>query len=121
MIATQSNNHNAHAGGGGMMVGGPDPEVMAAIERGNAVVFFDVALGEGANSAELGRIKVELFVKDVSVRLEMGLGFRRHLQSVSNSQYILFGCDHTVVSENVRELSTALYRGVSTERAANGI
>jgi hypothetical protein len=50
----------------GLMVGGPDPEVMAAIERGNAVVFFDVALGEGANSAELGRIKVELFVKDVS-------------------------------------------------------
>jgi hypothetical protein len=43
-----------------------DPEVMAAIDRGNAVVFFDIGLGEGANTAELGRIKVELFVKDVS-------------------------------------------------------
>lgn len=45
---------------------GADPEVMAAIDRGNAVVFFDVALGEGNNTAELGRIKIELFVKDVS-------------------------------------------------------
>ena len=52
----------------GLMMGGPDPEVMAAIERGNAVVFLDVALGEGANSAELGRIKLELFVNDVSSR-----------------------------------------------------
>ena len=49
-----------------MMVGGPDPEVMAAIERGNAVVFLDIALGEGNNAVELGRIKLELFVKDVS-------------------------------------------------------
>jgi len=48
------------------MVGGPDPEVMAAIERGNAVVFLDVVLGEGTNFVELGRIKLELFVKDVS-------------------------------------------------------
>jgi hypothetical protein len=47
-------------------MGGADPEVMAAIERGNAVVFFDVAFGEGPNAAELGRIKLELFVKDVS-------------------------------------------------------
>lgn len=47
---------------GGM--GGADPEVLAAIERGNAVVFFDIALGEGQNTAELGRIKLELFVKD---------------------------------------------------------
>lgn len=44
--------------------GGPDPVVMAAIERGNAVVFLDVALGEGDNSSELGRIKLELFVND---------------------------------------------------------
>ena len=50
-------------GGGGA---GPDPAVMGAIERGNAVVFFDVALGEGENSSPLGRIKLELFVKDVS-------------------------------------------------------
>lgn len=56
---------------------GPDPGVMAAIERGNKVVFFDVALGgssdggssvdgEGDKSKPLGRIKLELFVKDVS-------------------------------------------------------
>jgi hypothetical protein len=49
------------------MVGGPDPAVMAAIEKGNAVVFLDVALGEGANSVDLGRIKLELFVKDVRI------------------------------------------------------
>lgn len=45
---------------------GPDPEVMAAIDRGNAVVFFDVGLGDGPNVAKLGRIKMELFVNDVS-------------------------------------------------------
>jgi hypothetical protein len=45
---------------------GPDPDVMAAIERGNSVVFFDVVAGEGNNSSDLGRIKMELFVKDVS-------------------------------------------------------
>jgi hypothetical protein len=44
---------------------GPDPAVMEAIARGNAVVFFDIALGEGANAADLGRIKLELFVQDV--------------------------------------------------------
>lgn len=44
---------------------GPDPAVMEAIERGNAVVFFDVALGEGEGAHVLGRIKMELFVKDV--------------------------------------------------------
>lgn len=46
--------------------GGPDPAVMGAIERGNAVVFLDVSLGEGENASELGRIKLELFVNDVS-------------------------------------------------------
>eukprot|EP00339_Tiarina_fusa_P020605 CAMPEP_0117061044 /NCGR_PEP_ID=MMETSP0472-20121206/42466_1 /TAXON_ID=693140 ORGANISM="Tiarina fusus, Strain LIS" /NCGR_SAMPLE_ID=MMETSP0472 /ASSEMBLY_ACC=CAM_ASM_000603 /LENGTH=55 /DNA_ID=CAMNT_0004779503 /DNA_START=81 /DNA_END=244 /DNA_ORIENTATION=- len=45
-------------------MGSADPDVMAAIERGNAVVFFDVAFGEGEGSADLGRIKLELFVKD---------------------------------------------------------
>lgn len=48
---------------------GPDPAVMAAIERGNKVVFFDVALG-GSDAEDktkpLGRIKMELYVKDVS-------------------------------------------------------
>ncbi|KAG7352603.1 peptidyl-prolyl cis-trans isomerase [Nitzschia inconspicua] len=43
---------------------GPDPNVMAAIDRGNCVVFFDVVAGEGKNSSDLGRIKMELFVKD---------------------------------------------------------
>jgi hypothetical protein len=52
---------------------GPDPLVMEAIERGNAVVFFDICLGEGENAAELGRIKLELFVKDV--RMIMLNGF----------------------------------------------
>jgi len=40
---------------------GPDPNVMQAIERGSAVVFFDIGLGDGV---VLGRIKLELFVKD---------------------------------------------------------
>ena len=56
------------------MVVGPDPEVLAAIEsRGNVVVFFDVVLGEGANSADLGRIKMELYVKDVSINCSVVL------------------------------------------------
>ena len=50
------------------MVVGPDPTVMAAIERGNSVVFFDVALGEGGvaagGAADLGRIRMELFTND---------------------------------------------------------
>ena len=45
---------------------GPDPAVMEAIERGNAVVFLDVALGDNAGAPLLGRIKLELFVQDVS-------------------------------------------------------
>jgi|EP01083_Nonionella_stella_P082274 peptidyl-prolyl isomerase H (cyclophilin H) len=45
--------------------GGPDPAVMAAIERGNKVVFFDIAMGEDPDkSSPLGRIKMELFYKD---------------------------------------------------------
>lgn len=47
-------------------IGGPDPDVIEAIEKGNAVVFLDVSLGEGENAAYLGRIKLELFVQDVS-------------------------------------------------------
>jgi hypothetical protein len=48
---------------------GPDPAVMEAINKGNAVVFLDVTLGEGDNAALLGRIKLELFVQDVSTAL----------------------------------------------------
>lgn len=44
---------------------GPDPAVMEAIERGNAVVFLDVALGDHDGAPLLGRIKLELFVQDV--------------------------------------------------------
>ena len=48
-------------------ISGPDPQVMAAIERGNAVCFLDVGLGDGPL---LGRIKLELFVKDVREGIE---------------------------------------------------
>jgi hypothetical protein len=44
---------------------GPDPSVMEAIARGNAVVFFDIAMGTADQAVPLGRIKLELFVKDV--------------------------------------------------------
>ena len=44
---------------------GPDPAVMEAIERGSAVVFFDIAMGSDDQAVPLGRIKLELFVKDV--------------------------------------------------------
>lgn len=53
---------------------GPDPAIMEAINRGNKVVFFDVALGGGGGGTDdaaadgggkpLGRIKLELFVND---------------------------------------------------------
>jgi peptidyl-prolyl isomerase H (cyclophilin H) len=61
---------------------GPDPAVMEAIARGNAVVFFDVAIGGGGDegggsdgngtttattvpeAVPLGRIKLELFAQD---------------------------------------------------------
>jgi peptidyl-prolyl isomerase H (cyclophilin H) len=56
------------------IIGGPDPMVMDAIERGNAVVFLDVAMGgDDTNNIDeanmhattlLGRIRLELFVKD---------------------------------------------------------
>ena len=59
MAATTVGGHHAAP------TGGPDPAVMEVIERGNAVVFFDVALGEGEDAVPLGRIKLELFVNDV--------------------------------------------------------
>lgn len=46
---------------------GPDPAVMAAIENGNKVVFFDIEMGEIGKSTPLGRIKMELFVKEVRI------------------------------------------------------
>lgn len=51
------------------ITGTPNPFVTEAINRGNEVVFFDVVMGgddKGGVGSELGRIKLELFVKDVS-------------------------------------------------------
>jgi hypothetical protein len=81
-MATSTSTSTSIAGGGG-----PDPEVISAVEqRGNVVVFFDMVLGgepsksaggsassAGAGTsqtagADLGRIKLELFVKDVSLK-----------------------------------------------------
>jgi hypothetical protein len=45
---------------------GPDPAVMDATGRGNKVVFFDIEMGEAGKGTPLGRIKLELFVKEVS-------------------------------------------------------
>jgi len=45
---------------------GPDPAVMNSIEKGNKVVFFDIEMGEPGKGTPLGRIKLELFVKEVS-------------------------------------------------------
>ena len=53
-------------------ISGPDQAVMEAIERGNKVVFFDIAMGDAEDtegSVALGRIKLELFVQDVSFLL----------------------------------------------------
>jgi len=54
-----------------MQNAGADPAVMDAINRGNRVVFFDIALGGGGDNDNaddegkpLGRIKMELFVND---------------------------------------------------------
>ena len=60
------------------VIGGPDPEVMEAINKGNSVVFLDVGLGEGDNAAFLGRIKLELFVRDVCIPVRMGRFFLFH-------------------------------------------
>jgi hypothetical protein len=59
-------------------ISGPDPAVMDAIGKGNKVVFFDIAMGDTQDkesSVQLGRIKLELFVQDVSLSL-----FRRRVQ-----------------------------------------
>lgn len=46
-----------------MMIGKPDPYVLEAIQRGHAVVFFDVALGATDDTSSMvGRIKLELFL-----------------------------------------------------------
>jgi len=56
------------ASGNGSLPSSPDPAVMEAIEKGHAVVFMDVALGgsaeDGSDGKLLGRIKLELFIKD---------------------------------------------------------
>jgi hypothetical protein len=73
ITSTKKEHSKMQAGGGG-----PDPAVMGAIERGNAVVFLDISLGEGENASELGRVKLELFVNDVS--FEMALPSRLSVQ-----------------------------------------
>lgn len=52
-----------------MQNAGANPLVMDAINRGNRVCFFDIALGGGDSTEDdegkpLGRIKLELFLKD---------------------------------------------------------
>ena len=47
--------------------GSPDALVIDAINRGNVVCFFDISIGDAKTSgSDLGRIKFELFAKDVS-------------------------------------------------------
>jgi hypothetical protein len=101
-------------------LGGPDPDVIAAVEqRGNAVVFFDVALGgDESNSsknkqqsgggrggaADLGRIKLELFVKDVSpVKYACNASKYNHLFLSSNFvlQHVINSLLHSKVSKDM--------------------
>jgi hypothetical protein len=56
------------------VVVGPDPEVMEAINKGNAVVFLDINLGDGDTAAPLGRIKLELFTQDVRCTQDAVIG-----------------------------------------------
>lgn len=62
---------------------GPDPLVAEALNRGNQVVFFDVVMGGdergaggsgGGGGSEVGRVKIELFVKQCPKTCE---NFRR--------------------------------------------
>ena len=76
---------------------GPDPAVMDAINRGNAVVFLDVVLGGGKEDLSggnpLGRIKLELFVKDVSDEWRRScnmLMYRYRIMFFSSPSNILF-------------------------------
>eukprot|EP00586_Coscinodiscus_wailesii_P003789 CAMPEP_0172478960 /NCGR_PEP_ID=MMETSP1066-20121228/3194_1 /TAXON_ID=671091 /ORGANISM="Coscinodiscus wailesii, Strain CCMP2513" /LENGTH=208 /DNA_ID=CAMNT_0013238947 /DNA_START=97 /DNA_END=723 /DNA_ORIENTATION=- len=67
---------------------GPDPAVIEAITKGNKVVFFDVTLGadeKGNGGNALGRIKLELYVKDCPKTCE---NFRQFCtgQHLRNSQ-----------------------------------
>ena len=71
---------------------GPDPAVMAAIEKGNKVVFFDIEMGEIGKSTPLGRIKMELFVKEVIFSNEVffiGIPFRYRLYSSTLHSFVL--------------------------------
>jgi len=50
--------------------GTPDLYVAEALSRGNEVVFFDIVMGGDEKlgvGSELGRIKLELFTKDVGL------------------------------------------------------
>jgi peptidyl-prolyl isomerase H (cyclophilin H) len=80
---------------------GPDPLVMEAIERGNAVVFLDVAMGDDTsisdnnpiddmtgNTTYIGRIKLELFVQDCPKTCENFRQFCTGEYRLSNEQPI---------------------------------
>ena len=82
---------------------GPDPAVMEAIERGNSVVFLDVALGDNAGAPLLGRIKFELFVQDVSELSGKGETNDCTCYVHSNSMSFLLKCPKTC--ENFRQVS----------------
>ena len=126
---------------------GPDPAVMDAINRGNAVVFLDVVLGGGKEDLSggnpLGRIKLELFVKDVSDEWRRScnmLMYRYRIKFFSSPSIIFFFSLHLLlqhdfshcasstirraVSQNMRKLPTILHRGVhllAIQSTADGI
>jgi peptidyl-prolyl isomerase H (cyclophilin H) len=93
---------------------GPDPLVMEAIARGNAVVFFDVAMGGDKNSdfdpssttndgttTYLGRIRLELFVQDCPKTCENFRQFCTGEHITSNEQPIGYkGCIFHRVMKN---------------------
>lgn len=66
---------------------GPNPAVTEALERGNVVVFFDVALGaDDESSTPLGRIQLELFAKDCPKTAENFRQFCTGEHLLSNEQ-----------------------------------
>ena len=71
-----------------MLPSGPDPAVLEAIEqRGNPVVFFDLAMGmEDAQMVPLGRIKLELYAQDCPRTCENFRQFCTGEYSMSNQQ-----------------------------------
>ena len=93
-----------------MAINGPDPYVMEAVKRGNIVVFFDVAMGESPNeSGGLGRIKLELFVKDVSNSENLLLS-----DSFSNEELISSFQKYSSVQKHVRIFANSVQGSTMT-------